>query len=549
MNKIISYLLLLALCISSSLALATKDDEKRYALVIGNSLYKTAPLKNPVNDAADMSAKLSKYGFDVEQLFNADKKKMREAINRFGQKLLKKDAIGLFFFAGHGVQSQNSNYLLPINANIIDEADVEFEAINANRVLNKMAFANNGLNIMVLDACRNTTIPRSTRSAANGLTFMRPASGSLIFYATEPGKVATDGKGRNGLFTEKLMGNMDIEGLKVEDVFKKTAIDVRDASRNRQTPWSEGVILGEFYFSDPPKEVAKVALEDGLLENQQENIFWKSVEKMPSINAYEAYLKKYPDGNYVDLAQLKIQQLQADVIEVSDEGRKVTDVKPTQNVAKTTKKPFEKKKLTKKSLSAEKDVKKKAQLTVRSNVYDDLVILNGEAIGSTRLDLDLNPGTYKVEITKSGYEDDIKEIKLKAGQKKTIYAKLLPQDPQARAAFLAKISKKRNNKKVAKSDDADDFIPGKLTIRSNVYDDRVLLNGKILGSTKIDLNKVRPGEYRLEVSKNGYVTYRQDFVLEPGAHRLIYVQLEKQPQGSFFENLGKLFSGDEKAKK
>ncbi len=237
-------LLLFILCIQSALA-----SQKRIALVIGNSNYKEAPLKNPVNDAIDMAAKLKSYGFEVEKLTNATKRNMKQAVSRFSRKLNQKDTVGLFFFAGHGLQVNNYNYLLPIDSEINNEADVEYEAINASRILDQMALADNGLNLMILDACRNNPFSRSFRSANRGLTLMRPASGSMILYATEPGKVAADGSGRNGLFTEKLLQNMDKSGLKVEDVFKQTAIEVKNTSSKKQIPWSEGIIFGNFYFN------------------------------------------------------------------------------------------------------------------------------------------------------------------------------------------------------------------------------------------------------------------------------------------------------------
>ncbi len=293
--------------------------QKRIALVIGNSTYKKAPLNNPANDAADMSSKLKQFGFQVETLINVDNRQMIQAINRFGKKLNEKNSVGLFFFAGHGVQVNNNNYLLPLGAEIDDEADVEFEAINAARILSKMSLADNGLNLMILDACRNNPFSRGFRSSSRGLTFMRPASGSLILYATEPGNVAADGSGRNGLFTEKLLSSMDKKGLKVEDIFKLTAINVSEASHKKQVPWSEGVILGDFYFSDKVTDDTskisknqKTTIPANMPANfmgSQENIFWGSVDKSPSVEGFKLYLEQYPSGHYKKLAQIKIKQL------------------------------------------------------------------------------------------------------------------------------------------------------------------------------------------------------------------------------------------------
>ncbi|MFK5984652.1 MAG: DUF4823 domain-containing protein, partial [Pseudomonadota bacterium] len=248
----------------------------------------------------------------------ANHKKMKQAIRRFGKELNNKNSVGLFFFAGHGLQINNSNYLLPIGAEIEDEADVEFEAINASRVLSKMSLADNGLNLMILDACRNNPFSRGFRSSSRGLTFMRPASGSLILYATEPGNVAADGSGRNGLFTEKLLASMDTKGLNVEEMFKQTAIEVSKASEKKQVPWSEGVILGNFYFNGnvfnntiaPAAKLQEINQVANFM-GSQENIFWSSVDKNPSIDAYNIYLEQYPKGHYKSLALIKIRQLSA----------------------------------------------------------------------------------------------------------------------------------------------------------------------------------------------------------------------------------------------
>jgi formylglycine-generating enzyme required for sulfatase activity len=223
---------------------------KRFALVIGNSSYQDAPLKNPTNDANDMATKLRQMGFEVEKLIDADDRSMKRAITRLGEKLYQPNSVGLFYFAGHGVQFKGANYLIPIGANIESEADVKFEAVDARRVLNNMALFDNHLNLIILDACRNNPYANNFRSAARGLAKMDAPTGSLILYATSPGEVAADGKGRNGLFTEKLMQAMNNKELKIEDVFKQTAIAVSRETSRKQIPYFEGVILGNFYLTE-----------------------------------------------------------------------------------------------------------------------------------------------------------------------------------------------------------------------------------------------------------------------------------------------------------
>jgi len=290
--------------------------QKRVALVIGNGDYKIfKSLHNPTNDATDMEKKLKLFGFEVEKLLNADKRTIEEAINRFGKKLNQKDAVGLFYFAGHGLQVKGINYLVPINSNIYDEADVVYEAVNAGRVLSKMELAENNLNLVILDACRNNPIKGSSRSGIRGLARMEAPKGSMILYATSPGKEAFDGKikGQNGLFTGKLLKTMSIPELKIYEVFQKTAQAVVKASDSKQVPYIEGVILGDFYFNGGIKvKQANIQVENNgqlSIKNRHEITFWNSVDKTPSIESYQLYLDKYPNGHYKDLATMKIKQL------------------------------------------------------------------------------------------------------------------------------------------------------------------------------------------------------------------------------------------------
>jgi len=286
----------------------------RIALIIGNTDYKEAPLRNPTNDAQDMASNLRNKGFEVTQLLNANQRQMETAIREFNQRL-KKDSVGLFYFAGHGLEMDGENYLIPVGALIEHEFDVRYEAVGVGRLLDGMQRASNGLNIVILDACRNNPYSRKFRNTSRGLAEMRPASGTLILYATEPGNVASDGEGRNGLFTEQLMHNLNKPGLKVEDVFKETAISVHQITGGKQVPWYEGVILGQFYFyltsSDDSRPQSPPSTNESILtkKDQAELIFWQSVEKNPSPESYNAYLKQWPNGSFASLAHLQLQNI------------------------------------------------------------------------------------------------------------------------------------------------------------------------------------------------------------------------------------------------
>ena len=221
---------------------------ERLALVIGNSAYKTAPLKNPLNDAEDMAATLKNLGFKVILKKNADQRTMEDTIRYFG-KQLRNGGVGLFYFAGHGVQVEGRNYLMPIDAKIESESDVRYEAVDAGRVLGKMEDAENQLNIVILDACRNNPYARAFRSDQSGLARMDAPTGSLIAYATAPGEVAADGPERNGVFTKHLIQHMMIANLSIEQVLKRVRIDVARQTNGRQIPWESSSLMGDFYFN------------------------------------------------------------------------------------------------------------------------------------------------------------------------------------------------------------------------------------------------------------------------------------------------------------
>jgi len=225
-----------------------KLKNQRTALIIGNNAYQTVPLKNPVNDAEDMAATLRKMGFTVILKKNADHRTMEDTIRYFG-KQLRKGGVGLFYFAGHGMQVDGRNYLIPIGAKIESESDVKYEAVDAGRVLGKMEDAENQINIVILDACRNNPFSRNFRTSERGLARMDAPKGSLIAYSTAPGEVAADGLERNGIFTKYLMKNMSVPNLPIELVLKQARIEVARATGGRQIPWESSSLMGNFYFN------------------------------------------------------------------------------------------------------------------------------------------------------------------------------------------------------------------------------------------------------------------------------------------------------------
>jgi hypothetical protein len=230
-------------------------DEKRYALVIGNSAYPKdiGMLRNPINDATDMAAELKNSHFEVQLITNATYGQIRAALMRFKEKLdggEPEKTVGLFYYAGHGLQFEDENFLIPIDAAVQFEDDIPRYCFPIQRmVLGNMENSNTRMNIVILDACRNNPFPSLTRSLGDsGLGEMKRAKGSFVAYATAPGSVAADGNGRNGLYTQELLKALKKPGLTIEQVFKEVRMNVLRQSDNRQNTWDSSNIIGEFHF-------------------------------------------------------------------------------------------------------------------------------------------------------------------------------------------------------------------------------------------------------------------------------------------------------------
>ncbi|TAF30234.1 MAG: caspase family protein, partial [Cytophagales bacterium] len=169
----------------------------------------------------------------------------------YGQKL--KDGkydVALFFYAGHGLQVKGNNYLVPVDGTVNQEQDVEYECVDAGRVLAKMEGAGSRINIIIMDACRDNPFERSwsRSSKGNGLATMDAPVGSIVCYSTSPGKTASDGGGNNGLYTEELLKHLNTPGLALEEVFKRVRIGVISKSNREQTPWETSSLTGDFFF-------------------------------------------------------------------------------------------------------------------------------------------------------------------------------------------------------------------------------------------------------------------------------------------------------------
>ncbi|MBX9783866.1 MAG: caspase family protein [Chitinophagaceae bacterium] len=232
--------------------LNTTNYKKKPAQVIGNQGYRyTTPLRNPKNDARSMSQLLRESGFEVIEIIDGDQTQVKNAIKEFGYKPATYQ-VGLFYYSGHGIQIDDQNYIIPVDANLKSKTDVKDDCPSVSWVLRRMEDANTKLNIVILDACRNNPFGRGSFGEGDedgGLAPISPPDNTVISFATDPGSVASDGvAGSNGLYTESLIKYIAVPNTQLENVFKLTGKEVKEKSSGKQKPWLNSNFYDIFYF-------------------------------------------------------------------------------------------------------------------------------------------------------------------------------------------------------------------------------------------------------------------------------------------------------------
>ena len=252
--------LFLSFCLVQS-ALAYDESVPRYALVIGNGQYDFAPLRNPVNDASDIADKLRNLRYKTTLALNLDPARFRKTVAEFYASIKEDNAVSVFYYAGHGVQLQDTNYLIPVDVVIDNPLQLIENAFSFNELVNELKQSASSQNIIILDACRNNPFNktqahnRQLQTIQAGLALVEAPPGTLIAYATEPGNVAEDGRGRNGTYTGALLRHIT-KSETAEELFKKVRRDVLQATSNRQTPWEHSSLVQTFYFA--PRKNTKI---------------------------------------------------------------------------------------------------------------------------------------------------------------------------------------------------------------------------------------------------------------------------------------------------
>ncbi len=278
------FLVLLAVAAGSVAARA----EKRVALVIGNASYQhTASLPNPVNDADDMAVALKKVGFDVIAVKNVDKRSLEKAMADFGRQAQQADA-ALVYYAGHGIQFQGLNYLMPVDARLEDEYSINYELTRMDDVLFALSKAR-GVKILILDACRNNPLAERLSSRGvkrdfvqtRGLARIEAARGMLVAFATQSDQIAADGAGRNSPFTGALLKEIEEPGIEIATLFRRVAIDVNQATGGRQLPELSISMSGEFYLNTRDTDIQAWAKLRGSSDRRQLSDFMAQYPNSP----------------------------------------------------------------------------------------------------------------------------------------------------------------------------------------------------------------------------------------------------------------------------
>lgn len=283
---------------------------RRVALVIGNAAYAASPLRNPVNDARAMSARLAALGFDVHTLLDAKKPQMDAAVEALARRAKggADDGVGLLYYAGHGLQIDWRNYLLGVEASPRSAREVPAQGLDVQQVLDAFRSAGTQINVLVLDACRDNPFAGAAATVA-GLAPMDAPPNTYFAYATAPGNVAEDGAaGGNGLFTGFLLQEIGRPGARIEDVFKRVRLQVRRASQGRQIPWESSSLVDDFVFAGAaPVARPVVPVQPGFAQEQAE---WRPIAGSTRADDFIDHMLRHPNGAFVELCEARVQQLQ-----------------------------------------------------------------------------------------------------------------------------------------------------------------------------------------------------------------------------------------------
>ncbi|MYH30413.1 MAG: SUMF1/EgtB/PvdO family nonheme iron enzyme [Acidobacteria bacterium] len=317
--------------IGASVAPSVASAAGRVALVVGNGAYaEIGTLPNPGNDAADVAEALGRLGFEVETVRDADRAGMNAALRGFTRRSVGAD-VALVFYAGHGLEMDGVNYLVPVDARLERDTDVRFEAVALDDVLASVEGA--ALRVVILDACRNNPLARSMQLTSASRSVSRGSFGelnedllgaeTLVAYAAAAGTTAADGRGRNSPYTAALLSFLE-QPLELSALFRRVRGQVLDATSGAQRPHEYGSLLGEHYLggASGPGTVTVVDSASNPALAQQETVFWESIRDSSNPAEFEAYLRQFPAGVFRALATVRLAALRGAVADAPSVDRR-----------------------------------------------------------------------------------------------------------------------------------------------------------------------------------------------------------------------------------
>jgi hypothetical protein len=306
---------------------AASGESSRLALVIGNSAYRDGPLANPGNDARAMAGLFDQAGFAVDSHLDLTRADMMAAIGRFGTAISRPETKQVvFYYAGHGVQLDWRNYLLPVDAQVDTADQIKQRCVDLGLLLEQLSAANDKTFIIILDACRNNPFSGGYRPEQKGLSQFDAPVGSLLAYATAPGNVASDGSGKNGLYTENLVREFSVRGTRIEDALKRVRLNVRLTSHGAQIPWETTSLESDFFlFNDGQKKFSDAELEKQI---EADIAAWNAIKSSRKIEDWVGYLRSFPNGRFAEIAQMRL----ASLLAVHDKPAKVSVAAPVMPV-------------------------------------------------------------------------------------------------------------------------------------------------------------------------------------------------------------------------
>ncbi len=305
----------------------------RVALVIGNGLYQNVPaLPNPTRDANDISRALERLDFKITQLNNADAAEMRKAVVDFGR-AAEGSEMAIVYYAGHGMEAGGENWLIPVNAELRADTDVEIEAVSLRSVTFQVSKARQ-LGLVILDACRNNPfaakMQRSlrTRAVTRGLAPTEPTDNVLVAYAARDGTTANDGAGRNSPFTAALLHNIETPGLEISFLFRNVRDEVMAATKREQQPFVYGSLSKEAIYLKPPAlhSLQQGPVDEGTASKEDEQ-FWQAIKTSSVPGLYEEFLTKYPNSSHAFEVRARLADLKS---------KEVASLNPTTNASPDT---------------------------------------------------------------------------------------------------------------------------------------------------------------------------------------------------------------------